>query len=268
MRQGLVSLNPTNGVVNFSFWFRSPFNESVNAMEPIVVDDLILISGAYYKIGSVLLKVNGGASPLPRAGSTSLSPSDGERAGVRGASTDGTAGLPDRPVRVALEEIWRSTVLELHWSTPVYHDGFLYAFSGRNEPDARFRCVEFKTGKLMWDRDEKWQSHSSPTPDVYGRAPVSWRWQADRSRRRWIARLFKLNPQQPEEVSRFQVIAIALPLLGRADSVKKTPLFEKRGLLAVLKCRQPLIVTTLLVLVLDLVPIHALNETRPLHIFM
>src|SRR5690606_37713392 len=31
MRQGLVSLNPTNGAVRFSFWFRSRANESVNA---------------------------------------------------------------------------------------------------------------------------------------------------------------------------------------------------------------------------------------------
>src|SRR6266853_6134768 len=46
MRQGLVSLNPTNGTVNFSFWFRSPVNDSVNAMAAVVVNDLILISGA------------------------------------------------------------------------------------------------------------------------------------------------------------------------------------------------------------------------------
>jgi len=144
MRQGLVSLNPTNGAVNFSFWFRSPVNDSVNAMEPVVADDTILISGAYYKIGSVLLKVNSGGNGLGEARSASHPP-------------------------VALEELWRSAVLELHWNTPIYHDGFLYAFSGRNEPDAHFRCVEFKTGKLMWDRDEHWAPHSTPTPDVYGR---------------------------------------------------------------------------------------------------
>src|SRR5262249_10719426 len=45
-RQGLVSLNPTNGAVNFSFWFRSRLNDSVNAMTPVVVDDLIFISAA------------------------------------------------------------------------------------------------------------------------------------------------------------------------------------------------------------------------------
>jgi hypothetical protein len=37
----LVDLNPTNGIVNFSLWFRSRLNDSVNAMTPVVVDDLI-----------------------------------------------------------------------------------------------------------------------------------------------------------------------------------------------------------------------------------
>src|SRR5207253_5856332 len=57
MRQGLVSVNPTNGSVNFSFWFRSRATDSVNAMTPIVVSDHILISAAYDKVGSVLLRV-------------------------------------------------------------------------------------------------------------------------------------------------------------------------------------------------------------------
>lgn len=174
MRQGLVSLNPTNGAVNFSFWFRSPVNDSVNAMMPVVVDDLILISGAYYKIGSVLLKVK----------------ADGK----------------------GIEELWRSAVLELHWNTPTYHNGFLYAFSGRNEPDAHFRCVEFKTGKLMWDRDEHWQPHSTPTPDVYGRGScIMAGGKLIVLGEGGLLGLFKLNPQQPEEISRFQVPQLHYP---------------------------------------------------------
>lgn len=131
MRQGLVSLNPTNGAVNFSFWFRSRVNDSVNAMCPVVSDDYILISAAYYHIGSVLLRV--------------------------------------KPDGRAVDEVWRGTGLEMHWSTPILVDGYLYGFSGRNEPDAHFRCVEFKTGKVMWDRDEHWAPHSTPQPDVFGR---------------------------------------------------------------------------------------------------
>ncbi|PYJ03406.1 MAG: hypothetical protein DME25_12420, partial [Verrucomicrobia bacterium] len=174
MRQGLVSLNSTNGAVNFSFWFRSPANDSVNAMNPVVVDDLILLSAAYYKIGSVLPRVK----------------ADGK----------------------GVEEVWRSTVLEVHWTTPIYHDGFLYAFSGRNEPDARFRCVEFKTGKLMWDRDESWPPHSTPTPPVYGRGSCIL---ADGKLialgEGGLLGLFKPDTQKCQELSRFQMPQLHYP---------------------------------------------------------
>ena len=41
----------------------------------------------------------------------------------------------------SVEEVWRGLQLEMHWSRPVLTDGKLYAFSGRNEPDAQMRCV-------------------------------------------------------------------------------------------------------------------------------
>jgi outer membrane protein assembly factor BamB len=174
MRQGLVSLNPTNGAVNFSFWFRSPVTESVNAVDPIVLDDLILLSAAYYRIGSVLLRV--------------------------------------KPDGRAVEEVWRSTVLEAHWSTPVRQDGFLYAFSGRNESDARFRCVELRTGKLMWDRDERWAPHTSRTPAVYGRGScILAEGKLIVLGEGGLLGLFKANPRQPEELSRFQVPQLRHP---------------------------------------------------------
>jgi hypothetical protein len=174
MRQGLVSLNPTNGQVNFSFWFRSRLNDSVNAMNPMVLDDKILISGAYYKVGSVLLRV--------------------------------------KPDGKGVEEVWRNTVLEVHWTTPILHNGYLYAFSGRNEPDASFRCVEYNTGKLMWERDESWPPHSTPTPEVYGRGSCI---TADGKLivlgEGGLLGLFKVNPQKPEEISRFQVPGLHYP---------------------------------------------------------
>ena len=174
MRQGLVSLNPTNGAVNYSFWFRSPASESVNAMDPVVVDDLIFLSAAYYKIGSVLLRVK----------------PDG-----RGA-----------------DEVWRSTVLEVHWTTPVCQDGFLYAFSGRNESDARFRCVELRSGKLMWERDERWASHSTRTPSAYGRGSCIL---ADGKLivlgEGGLLGLFRLSALRAEEMSRCQVPQLHYP---------------------------------------------------------
>ena len=174
MRQGLVSVNPTNGAVNFSFWFRSPVTDSVNAMDPVVVDDLVLLSAAYYKIGSVLLRVKPGGR--------------------------------------SVEEVWRSPVLEAHWTTPIYYDGFVYAFSGRNESDARFRCVELRTGKLRWDRDERWTAHSTRTPSVYGRGSCIL---ADGKLivlgEGGLLGLFKLDPQRAEEISRVQMPQLHYP---------------------------------------------------------
>jgi outer membrane protein assembly factor BamB len=174
MRQGLVSVDPASGVVNFSFWFRSRLNDSVNAMNPVVLDDMILISAAYYKVGAVLLKV--------------------------------------RPDGKGVDEVWRSDALEVHWTTPILHDGFIYAFSGRNEPDANFRCVEYKTGKVMWQRDESWPPHSSPTPPVHGRGSAI---MADGKLivlgEGGLLGLFKVNAEKPEELSRFQVPGLHYP---------------------------------------------------------
>ena len=189
-RQGLVSLNPTNGEIYFSYWFQAPMNESVNAMCPVVCDDLVLISGAYYRVGALLLRV--------------------------------------KPDGRSVEEVWRSPaiasqrdsatggfvepVLEIHWNTPLLHDGLLYAFSGRNEPQATFRCVEFKTGRLVWSRDERWPAHSALQPPVYGRGS------AILADDRLIVLgeggklgLFKVNPERPEEMGSFQVPQLHYP---------------------------------------------------------
>ena len=187
MRQGLVSLNPTNGEIHFSRWFQSVANDSVNAMVPVIKDDLILISAAYYRVGAVLLRVK-----------------------PDGKSFEEVWRIPQHPLDVRDRDPetgrWKQPVLEIHWNTPVLHDGFLYAFSGRNEPDATFRCVEFHTGKLMWTRDERWQPHSAEQPPVFGRGS------AILAEGKLIALgeggllgLFKPGPKQCEEISRWQV---------------------------------------------------------------
>src|SRR5262249_11840466 len=38
-----------------------------------------------------------------------------------------------------------------HWSTPIYHEGYLYGCSGRHE-NAELRCIELATGKVMWSQ--------------------------------------------------------------------------------------------------------------------
>jgi outer membrane protein assembly factor BamB len=182
-RQGLVSLEAKTGAVNFSFWFRSRVNDSVNAMCPVVVDDLIFISAAYYKIGSVVLRV--------------------------------------KPDGKSVEEVWRGTALELHWTTPIYLDGYLYACSGRNEPDARMRCVELRTGKLMWDLDESWPPHSTRTPSVYGRgSSILADGKLITLGEGGLLGLFKPNPGQPQEICHYQLPQLhypcwAAPVLSR-----------------------------------------------------
>jgi hypothetical protein len=38
----------------------------------------------------------------------------------------------------------------LHWNTPIEKDGYLYGSSGYHTEEAELRCVEWKTGKVMW----------------------------------------------------------------------------------------------------------------------
>ncbi len=174
MRQGLVSLDPATGEANFVRWFRAQVEESVNAANPVVVDDLVLISSAYYRLGSVLLRV---------------------KADGRG-----------------FDEVWRSTALEAHWSTPLHHAGHLYAFSGRDEPDARFRCVELRTGRVKWERNESWARRSTRQPSVYGRGSAIL---ADGKLfvlgEGGLLGLFRINPDRPEELGRWQVPQLEHP---------------------------------------------------------
>jgi outer membrane protein assembly factor BamB len=192
MRQGLVSVNPTNGAVNFSYWFQSLANDSVNAMCPVVQDDLVLISGAYYRIGAVLLRVKPDGRSVEQVW---RQPSQVPN------SLPAIRNTPPQP-------------LEIHWNTPVLHDGFLYAFCGRDEPDAQFNCVEFKTGKLMWSRDERCQKH----PPQGSQFPSYGRGSAILADGKLIALgeggklgMFKVNPKQPEEICSFQVPQLGYP---------------------------------------------------------
>jgi len=112
MRQGLVSLDPDNGHERFHYWFRSRTHESVNAARPLVVDDQILLSAAY-DTGAALLKV--------------------------------------QPDHTSYAVLWRDKRgLSTHWSTPNFHQGQAYGFSGRHEDEAEFQCIDWQTGELKW----------------------------------------------------------------------------------------------------------------------
>jgi outer membrane protein assembly factor BamB len=113
LRQGLVSLDPKDGSVNFKHWFKPRSYESVNAARPIVIGDKIFLSAAYRQ-GSALLQVN----------------EDGK----------------------GYKEVWRDRRNMLtHWSTAIHVDGYIYGFSGRHEQESTFRCIDLKTGTVQWE---------------------------------------------------------------------------------------------------------------------
>lgn len=174
MRQGLVGLDAADGRLVYRRWFRARVNDSVNAMTPVVVGDKVLISSAYYRSGSILLR----AKPEP----------------------------------APIEELWKGTSLEMHWSQPMLIEGHLYGFSGRNEPDAHLRCVEFETGKLKWDRDERWAAHSVAQPSVFGRGSFI---HADGKLialgEGGLLGLFVPNAVKCEEISRWQAPSLHFP---------------------------------------------------------
>jgi FOG: WD40-like repeat len=114
---GLLSIDPQNGAVDFSFPWRSKSYESVNAASPVVIGNQVFIS-ASYKTGGALLNLQ-----------------------------------PDGGQTVA----WTTQDLSTHFNTAIYKDGYLYGFDGRNEPDASLVCLDLKTGKVMWRVTPEWE---------------------------------------------------------------------------------------------------------------
>ena len=186
MRQGLVALDPATGKEYFKRWFRARENDSVNASNPVVIGDHIFCSSAYYGEGSFVLKIKKDLSGYTEVWS-------------------------DQKRRIQAENSRLEEVLGLHWMTPIVHEGNLYAFSGRNEPDARFRCVEFSTGKLLWDQNEAWQKYGTPTKN-YGRGSFI---QADGKLivlgETGKLGLYALNAKKPVELTSYKVPLLRYP---------------------------------------------------------
>jgi outer membrane protein assembly factor BamB len=115
-RGGLLGLEPTSGKVDFHFPWRARDLESVNAANPVVVGDQVFISETY-EPGSALLKVKPGGYDV---------------------------------VWNDAEKPRSKKSMQSHWSTPIYHDGYLYGCSGRHISNGELRCIEWATGKVMW----------------------------------------------------------------------------------------------------------------------
>lgn len=114
-RGGLVGFDPVTGRQDFHFPWRARILESVNAANPVVVGDEVLISETYGP-GAALLRVRPGGCDVV---------------------------WQDEPRK-------HQKILQSHWSTPIHHDGHVYACSGRHSGDAELRCIEWKTGAVKW----------------------------------------------------------------------------------------------------------------------
>ncbi len=114
-RGGLLALEPKSGAVAFHFPWRANLLESVNAANPVIVDDKVLVTETYGP-GSALIQV----------------------------TPEGYEVLRKDPPR--------GKTMANHWSTPVYHEGVLYGSSGRSSGDAVLRAIDFMSGETKWEK--------------------------------------------------------------------------------------------------------------------
>jgi outer membrane protein assembly factor BamB len=114
-RSGLLAIDPEKGQALSQFPWRARKLESVNASTPVVNGNEIFISETY-ELGSAVVRFDGSA----------------------------------------FQEVWsdrdrrRNQAMALHWNTPIETGGYLYGSSGYHTEEAELRCVEWKTGKVMW----------------------------------------------------------------------------------------------------------------------
>ena len=115
-RENLIAFDVATNKVQWKFKWRARKLESVNATTPVTEGDLVFISESYGP-GSVLLK-----------------------------------NLGEKYEVVWSDEKRRDKALSIHWNTPVLHDGVMYASDGQYKNRAELRCVDFKTGKVLWKK--------------------------------------------------------------------------------------------------------------------
>ena len=115
-RGGLLGFDPQTGKTAFHFPWRAKSEESVNASNPVVIGDRVLLTECYGP-GSVLLDL--------KTGTPKVVWSDAEKDVVDKA-------------------------LMCHWNTPIAVNGYLYGCSGRHTRDGDLRCVELATGDVKW----------------------------------------------------------------------------------------------------------------------
>ncbi|MBL9187726.1 MAG: PQQ-like beta-propeller repeat protein [Opitutaceae bacterium] len=115
---GLLTLDPADGRVLDRFAWRARTFESVIAGSAFAVDERRVFISECYEKGGVLLEFD--------------------------------EQMKARPV-------WTQRDFGLHWMAPAKIGGHLYAFAGRNPPDAELRCVDLATGEIKWRDDTRFE---------------------------------------------------------------------------------------------------------------
>lgn len=115
MRNRLWLVQAKDGHVVESLPLRASMDASVNAATPIGCGDGRWFISAGYGVGAHLFKITPTSMPV-------------------------------------FNELWeKQRAMDCHYSTPVYREGHLYGFDGRQETGQTLRCVEVATGKVCWE---------------------------------------------------------------------------------------------------------------------
>jgi outer membrane protein assembly factor BamB len=119
----LVSLSPKDGELLWEFPFKDQLAES--STTPVLVGDLLIASSV--TLGSVGLK------------------------------------LTEKSGKPAVEQAWKNPALTCYFSTPVAVGEQLYMINGSliPPPSASLRCVETKTGKILWSKPKVGKYHAA-----------------------------------------------------------------------------------------------------------
>ena len=120
-RSGLILFDPRDGRELDGFGWRARRLTSVNAANPVVVGNQVLLTESYEK-GAVLLAYDD-------------DPKTGE-SGFQAVWQDGP----------------RNQAIAAHWNTPVHHEGVVYVSSGEKSPNAELRAIDLATGEVHWSQ--------------------------------------------------------------------------------------------------------------------
>jgi len=119
-RRGVVLTQISDGKVLADDFFRAQIDASVNAAAPVPCGEGRLFFTAAYDVGAGLWQWNKSASKLTN--------------------------------------VWKKAdVLDSHYTTPVYHAGYVYGLHGRQESGMTLRCIAVADGTIAWESSDRLQ---------------------------------------------------------------------------------------------------------------